>query len=229
MNCVEFRRQLAVDPQTAVVAFVQHRAECPGCADAAARALAFEHDLACVLRVAPPPRLAETILLAQATSERRKRASLRRYSVLAAAAMLALAIGVVGMRAEAEPLSAQVVAHYEGEPEALRAAEPVEPAHVVQTFAARGVVLKHVPDGIDFAEPCPIGTHRSVHVVMPTTDGAVTVFYIADVAASRVEDFARDGLLGRSLPVAGGTLILLAKTRSQFDRIGGLWTAAIAG
>jgi hypothetical protein len=227
MNCVEFRRQLAIDPSTQVADFVQHRAECPRCAEAAARATAFEQDLARALNVAVPAQFAESILLAQTTAERRLRVGLRRVSIFAAAAALVLALGIAGMRAEAEPLSAEAVEHLESEPSALSTTQPIAAAHVIQAFAKRNVALRQVPDGISFAEPCPIGKHRSVHLVMQTAHGPVTVMYIADKKALASEDFERDGLMGRTLPAAGGTLILLAKNRAEFDRIGNLWRAAI--
>ncbi|MFT3791145.1 MAG: DUF3379 family protein [Rudaea sp.] len=233
MNCVEFRRQLAIDPRATAGAdsrqsVAQHRAECPRCAEACARALAFEDDLARALAVAVPEQLAESILLAQTTAERRRRAGLRRVSIFAAAAVLVLAVGVVGMRAEAKPLSVQAVEHLESEPSALASTRPIPSALVVRAFAARHVSLRQVPDAVSYAQPCPIGEHRSVHVVMRTAQGPVTVIYIADKKAATSEDFDRAGLAGRALPAAGGTLILLAKSRAEFDHIGDLWRAAIA-
>jgi len=231
MNCVEFRRQLAIDPQMTSADFVQHRAECPRCAEAHARALAFEGDLARALNVAAPAQLAEAILLAQTTAERRRRTNLRRASMFAVAAALVLGIGVVGMRAEAKPLSVQAVEHLESEQEVLALTAPIAAAEVAATFAKRGVVLKQVPDGISFVAPCPVGAskHRSVHLVMPTTDGPLTVIYVADQKVSAAADFERDGLRGRSLPLGNGTLILLAKSPTEFDRVEALWRAAISG
>lgn len=228
MNCVEFRRQLAIDPQATAADFVQHRAECPRCAEAHARALAFEGGLARALNVAVPKQLADAILLAQTTAERRRRTSLRRVSIFAAAAVLVLAVGVVGMRVEAKPLSVQAVEHLYSEQEVLALTQPVGDAEVRQTFAKRGVALKQVPEGISFVAPCPVGRHRSVHLVMPTAGGPVTVIYVVDQSVESARNFERDGLQGRLLPVGGGTLILLAKETADFDRIAAQWREAIA-
>ena len=229
MNCVEFRRQLAIDPQATAADFVQHRAECPRCAEAHARALTFEGGLARALNVAAPAQLAEAILLAQTTAARRRRTNLRRASIFAAAAALVLALGVVGMRAEAKPLSVQAVEHLHSEEEVLALTAPVAAAEVTATFAKRGVTLKQVPDGISFVAPCPVGNHRSVHLVMPTADGPLTVIYVADQKIGAAADFERDGLRGRSLPLGNGTLILLAKSQAEFDRVEAMWRAAISG
>ena len=229
MNCVEFRRQLAIDPHANAVEFVQHRAECPRCAEAHARALAFEGSFARALNVDVPAQLAETILLAQSTAERHRRTNLRRVSIFAAAAALVLAVGVVGMRVEAKPLSVQAVEHLYSEEEVLSLTKPVAEKEVLQTFAVRGVALKHVPGNISFVAPCPVGKHRSVHLVMPTAGGPVTVIYVVDQGVEAAKDFERDGLRGRIVPVGSGTLILLAKDTTDFDRIAAQWREAIAG
>lgn len=228
MNCVEFRRQLAIDPNTQAADFVQHRAECPRCAEAHARALVFESSLGRALNVAAPARLVETILFAQTAAERRRRTGLRRASMFAAAAALVVAVGVVGMRVEAKPLSVQAVEHLHSEEEVLSLTETVPAVEVIKTFASRGVRLKQVPDDISFVAPCPVGKHRSVHLVMPTAEGPVTVIYVVDQRVAATEDFDRDGLHGRILPLGNGAVILLAKSSTEFNRIAALWRDAIA-
>src|SRR5512141_157934 len=115
MNCLEFRRQLGVDPHSTSADFVGHRQECARCAEAAVRAVEFEAALRRALNVEPSTQLAESILLAQATRQQRRRQTwMRRGGLLAMAATLVLAIGV-GMRVEARPLSAQAVEHLRGE------------------------------------------------------------------------------------------------------------------
>ena len=181
MNCVEFRRQLAIDPHASAADFVQHRAECPRCAEAHARALTFEHGLARALNVAVPAQLAEAILFAQTTAERRRRTGLRRISMFAVAAALVLAIGVVGMRAEAKPLSVQAVEHLRKEEDVLVLTKPIAANEVSEVFAKRGVVLKQVP--------LPTGLRgRS----MPVGNG--TLILLAKSSA----EFARIGNLWRA-------------------------------
>lgn len=228
MNCVEFRRQLAIEPQAVTADFARHRADCPRCAQAHARALVFEHALARALAIAAPAQLAESILLAQTTAERRRRTRLRGAAMFAAAAALVLAIGIAGMRAEAKPLSAQAVAHLYQEEQVLALTAPVSADKVVRVFAERGMRLRQVPSGISFVAPCPVGKYRSVHLVMPTASGPVSVIYLVGGGTAASEEFERDGLRGRIEPLRGGTLILLAKQTGEFDRIAALWRDAIA-
>ena len=231
MNCLEFRRQLGIDPQSVAADFASHRQECARCAEAAARALEFEAALRRALSVEPSTKLAESILLAQATQQRlRRNTYVRRGSLLALAATLVLAVGV-GMRVEASPLSAQAVDHMtHKEQGALGLTAPVAPDAVRQAFAARGISLAHdVQDRIAYVACCPMGRHLTVHMVMPENNGPVTVIYVVDDRVKEREDFQRDGWRGRSVPLGHGTLILLARESAQFDNVEASWRAALQG
>lgn len=228
MNCLEFRRQLATDPQTAEADFVRHRQECAGCADAHARALGFETSLRRALNVPLPAQLAESILLAQATAEQRKRVRLRRRGMLlAAAASIVLAFGV-GMRINAQPLPALAVGHLEGEAAVLQKVDLVSDSDVRDAFKKMGITVDQVPSGISFVACCPVGRVVSVHMVMPETNGPVTVLYLPDRHDARGE-FVHDGWLGRSVPIAHGTLVFLAHETAHFDQLEDLWRSALQG
>ena len=230
MNCLEFRRQLGVDPQPAGADFARHRQECARCAEAAARAVDFEAALRRALNVEPAAQLAESILLAQATQQQRgRRTWLRRGGLLAMAATLVVAVGL-GMRVEARPLSAQAVEHLRGEPEALTLTKAVPAASVREAFAKRGIALRHDISGeVVYVGCCPMGRHLTVHMVMPGDTGPVTVIYVVDDRARQSEDFQREGWHGRSVPIGGGTLILLARDSGQFDGIEAEWRTALQG
>ncbi|HEY2397303.1 MAG TPA: DUF3379 family protein [Rudaea sp.] len=228
MNCIEFRRQLGIDPQSAAAGFVRHRQECARCAEAAARAAEFETALRRALQIAPSPQLAESILLAQATQQNRRQAYLRRGGLLALAATLVLAVGI-GMRVEATPLSTQAVEHLREEAEVLTSVKPLPAESVRAAFAQRGLKLANIPAGVAFVGCCPMGRHLTVHMVMPEGDGPVTVIYVVDRGSSRREDFQRDGWRGRSLPLGKGTLILLARDTDHFDGVEAAWRTALAG
>lgn len=228
MNCVEFRRHLGADPQSNAVEFVRHRAECPRCADAAGRAGEFDRSLLRALNIEAPAQLADSILLAQATAERRRRATMRRGAIFAIAASLALAVGMVGMRVEAKPLSAQAVEHLHEEASKLALTADLPPAEIRDAFTQRGLSLHDVPAGISFVGCCPMGKHRTVHMVMPNAADPVTVIYVVDKRVGQREDFQRDGLQGRSVPLGAGTLILLAKSSSTFDHVEAVWSEALA-
>ncbi len=227
MNCVEFRRQLAIDPHAQSADFERHRAECARCAEAAVHAIDFDRTLRRALEVAPPAQLVESVLLAQATAQRRQRTALRRTAMLALAASLALAIGVFGTRVEATPLSTQAVDHVEKEALVLKMVTSISSKEVSDAFALRGLSLSHIPAGVSFVGCCPMGRHKTVHMLMPEGDDPVTVIYVVDVHASQREDFVRDGWSGRVLPLGAGSLILLARHATAFDRVESTWRSAL--
>jgi hypothetical protein len=228
MNCLEFRRQLGIDPHSTVADFVRHRQECARCAEAAARASEFEAALRRALHVEAKPQLAESMLLAQATQEQRRQATLRRGGLFALAAALALAVGI-GLRVEAKPLPVQAVDHLHHEAQVLMSTRPVSAESVRAAFAQRGLTLARVPDGIAFVGCCPMGKHLTVHLVMPESDGPVSVIYVVDQRSTQREDFQREGWHGRSVPLGSGTLILLARETDHFDGVEAAWREALKG
>lgn len=226
MNCLEFRRRLGIDPQCSEVDFVRHRQECSRCAEACDRASGFEASLRQALAVAPPAQLAESILLAHATRQQLQRQYYRRGAVLALAAAVVLAFGI-GMIIEAHPLAAIAVDHLKSEAEVLGMTKAVADSEVQEAFAYRGAALGKVPAGISFVACCPVGRYESVHMVMPQADGPVTVLYLTNDRHEQRKDFAQDGWIGRSVPLAHGTLVLLAHDSSHFDHMENIWRTAL--
>ena len=230
MNCLEFRRQLNSDPHNTDADFLRHRQDCPRCARAHEHAQAFETALRRTLNVPVPLQLADSILLAQATAQHRQRVRYRRNGVvLALAAMLVLAIGIGWRVTRAPPLGEAAIAHMLGaEAPMLALTTPVTPASVRRAFAERGIRLAQVPADISFVQCCPVGKFKSVHMVMPRSDGPVTVMYLADDHGAQRTDFSHAGWLGRSVPMAHGTLVMIGHDAAQFDQVQQIWQNALS-
>jgi len=227
MNCLDFRRQLNIDPQTAAADFARHRQECARCAEALERAVGFEGELRRALQIPVPMQLADSILLAQATSEQRLRMRRRRGgAVLGIAAALLLAIGI-GMQTQASPLAALAVQHLNKEAFILPMTQPIADDEVRKAFAESGINLPNVPGGISFVYCCPVGPYHSVHLVMPQHEGPLTVLYLTEDAVKAREQVTKDGWRVRSVPLAHGTLVLLAHDDSHFDQVENVWRAAL--
>ncbi len=227
MNCVEFRRELGIDPHGRAEEFVRHRAECPRCAAAAERAYAHERELARALAIEVPAQLADKLLLAQTTAELQRRTRWRRLTGFAVAATFVLAIGVVGLRVEAKPLSAQAVAHVQHEAPVLKLTHALPAAMTRAAFRNFGVELRDIPDGISSVYCCPMDQHRTVHLVMLDGDDPVSVIWLPEQLGDR-GDFEREGWRGRIAALGAGTLVLLARNSRDFDRIEAQWRAAFA-
>lgn len=230
MNCLEFRRQLGSDPGSQAAGFIAHSTECPRCAEARKRAQAFADQLARALAIDPPPQFAESILLAQRSLQQTQRRATWRGTWMALAASLALAVGIgMQVRAQAKPLPMLAIEHLGEEPFALALSAAVPPVTIRNQFASRGVELRSIPDGISYVNCCPIGRYRSVHMVMPQSEGPVTVLYVTDHREAQGQDLQAGMWHYRSVPLGQGTLVLLAVDSSRFDSLTQTWREAIQG
>jgi hypothetical protein len=229
MNCLEFRRAVAVQPRALDAQARQHREECPRCAKVHGEALRFEALLDRSLAIAVPVEMPDRILLNQTTQTRRQ-SSGRRALVWRIAAGLALAVGIGGVTWLAlvprETLAAMSVDHLRHEPMALTAQGVVSGVQVRDTFQRLGVALQRSPGDISYLQICPLGLKRSLHMVMQRPAGAVTVMFVPGATAAR-RDFAERDVLGREVSVGGGVLLMLASSRSDFDAIEAGFRAAL--
>jgi hypothetical protein len=232
MNCIDYRRQLAATPEALDAEALAHEAACPRCAQARGEAQAFESTLRSALAVPVPESLADRILLHQTTDARRERAGRRLRTTWRVAAVLALAVGAGlfwRMQLAAQPLSDLAVAHLPHEPYALTSHARVPFEEVRAMFASRGVELLRDPGAVDYLMVCPLGRDRAVHMVVQTDRGPVTVFFVPGRLERERAVWQREGLVGRTVPLADGTLVLLADRDQRFDAIESRWTQALGG
>lgn len=233
MNCLDYRRELAPEPRRESAEMQEHRRGCAGCSAHHARALGFELALKRALAVPVPDGLAERILLAQATNQRGGRGWWRylgRFAAAAAAAaMFAQGLNMFDQRQRSSPLAQQLIVHREDEPAALTAQMPLPEEDVQRPFIQRGVRLAApVPAGISYAHACPVGALGSVHMVMPEREGPVTVFFLPDHTEPR-GDYIYNDMRVRAVPMAAGTLALLATDARHFDSLEASWRLSLEG
>lgn len=230
MNCLDYRRELAPEPRRESAEMQQHRRGCANCSAHHARALGFELALKRALTVPVPDGLAERILLAQTTGVRSGHGRRRRLGWFAAAAvvLVALGLGVYQLRLFS-PLARQLVAHLKYEPAALTAHAPLPVEEVERRFVQRGVRLAAAPPaGISYAHICPVGLLGSVHMVMPEREGPVTVFFLPGHTEPR-GDYVYGDTRVRAVPMAAGTLALVAADARHFDTLEADWRRSLEG
>src|SRR3984957_539957 len=226
LNCLEFRRQLGVDPHVGGD-FAQHRQACSRCADAHARALGFEKAIRSALEIPVPEKLAESLLLAQATNaQRRHRQFRQRATWIAAAAGIVLAFGI-GLRLQAKPLPELAINHLKKEAFVLGKTQPISDESIRKAFDTFGVTMHDIPAGASFVACCPVGKYVSVHLVVPESEGPVTLLYLVDDHSEQRLDFIKDGWFGRTVPLAHGTLVLIGHDAAHFDQLETSWRNAL--
>jgi hypothetical protein len=196
----------------------------------------FEASLRAALQVPVPDGLAERILLAQTTEVRGAGHGGSRRTrpwIWRAAAGLVLAVGALGLffgvSQPVTALPALAIDHtlYHIPPERA-GPQRIAPSQVRALFAQRGVILDAVPADVHYASVCDLGPVVALHLISAQSDGAVDIYFVPGSVDPMRMDFRRSGLIGRSVPTASGTLILLSRDKVSFDAIEQAWTRALA-
>lgn len=238
MDCLEFRRRLAAEPQARDPELDAHRDGCTACAAAWERAQQGERELLAALQVPLPAGLVERVLLAQATGASRQHVRRRRLALALAASLL---LGVVGggllwRRQDAHSLPALAVAHMPEEIHSLDLTRPISAQAINKGFAVRGLHLRGpLPGDVTYVHDCPVGPYLTVHLVSRVDNTSVAVLYVPGEHAGVMRNFDRDGWRGRIVPLQHGRLVLLTDraNRQTFDRVATTvsrdWRVAIDG
>lgn len=235
MNCLDFRRRIGAEPRSRDPELLAHRDACKdGCAAFWQRAQRFEDDIEAAMAVAIPEGLADRILLAQATGERRRQLVRRRtWMALAASVLIGLAGGgMLWRQADLNSLPALAVAHMPGELDSLDLTQPMTDAQVEAGFVGRATRLKGpAPAGVTYVHDCTVGPYPAVHLVTRMNDEPVVALYMPGKMSSKTADFRRDGWEGRQVALSGGTLVVMAQgaSRGTMDAVERGWRAAIEG
>lgn len=231
MDCLEFRRRLGSEPGADDPAFVAHRDACAACRDAWTRAQQLDTAIARALAVPVPDGLADRVLLRQTTRAREDQSRhARRHVAWRIAAGLVLAVGGLTLYGVSRPASALpdlAVAHLVHEPYALTAHGLVDPGQVAAVFRARGVELRGPAVTVNYLNLCSLARDAAVHLVMQRPEGPVTVYFVVGRHDVRESDWQRGAQHGRTVPLAGGTLVMLASDPAGFDAIEREWRRLI--
>ena len=185
----------------------------------------FEAMLRRALEIPLPDQLPERILLRQTTSVRQS----PRWRIAAGVALAVAAGGVffsATRSAHALPELATEHTLYHPGPGSTATLSRVAPSQVRAIFARRGVVLKQVPAEVNYISLCELGSDLSLHMISRMPAGAVTVYFVPGRSEKMRLDFSDSGMVGRSVPLAQGALVMLGTGSTDFDAIEAHWRAA---
>lgn len=204
MTCLEFRRAVGADPGTQAPELLAHAQECAACAryrDEIQRMDPLIHR-ALKVEVGPQP--------APVRSEYRWLPQWAAAASVAAACLLGL---LLWLSAPRETFAEQLVAHVEGEPQALvRTAEAVEAARLDEILARSGVRLKAGADKISYAMSCRFRGRDVPHLVVQSDQGPVTVLLLAqERSVKRRQVFREGGFQGIVMPAPRGAVAVLGQ------------------
>jgi anti-sigma factor RsiW len=220
MSCVEFRRQLMIDPSCRDTAFLQHRTRCERCRKEVEQVDEMEKQLRELLAV-PPPRTPRARLLAEQRASRTRRAWRARNK--ATAACLVLLAGWTGMliheRIGADTLDQIVVEHIDRERAHLEERDAVAFTELVQLAGELGGDLIGDMGQVRWAGKCPVGGKLALHLVLEGEKGPVTVLvmpgrHLHDTLVVDLRQYH-----GVVMPTAFGSFAVVGPDGEPFDAI----------
>lgn len=229
MNCDEYREAISAEPSFAGGA--EHLESCAACLayrdeiraldDRIDRALAIQvPDLVLPDLPAPDPSVV-------ALSSARGQPTRRRFpmpawfaiaATVAAVALLALHFAAVGV--ERRSLADQVLAHLDGEPNALVPTNVPVPAGQVATVVPPNIAVLDGNAGlITYARTCVIDGHLVPHLVIQGVRGAITIILMPEEKVDKAIPVAGNTVEGVILPVGDGSIAIVGERGERLDDV----------
>lgn len=215
MNCLEFRRQLLIEPRQQRTELLDHARDCPSCCREYRRALEFEKRLSEALAIASPAGLDSRILLGQQMARRKPRARTWRQLQIAAGILLALGIALLSEHLGSDndrvnELRGEVVAHIEDEPATLQASGNIEADRMNSLFATFGLKQLGSLGEVRYAGICDIGERKGIHIVVQGKTRPVALVLLPGERIRTPAPIRTLSLTGVIVPTEYGSLAVVA-------------------
>lgn len=226
MDELEFRRRLFSDPTAVDTELQRAIQQDPAKQQLQQELLQLDTQLQQAMQVAVPQDLAERLMLNQQLAGFRQQKRRRQWTYGIAAAV-ALTAGLVQLRFElvyfGNDLGSYALAHVYHEASALVSQNEQLPSATVNTLMASFALKLDGFDGqVRYARFCSFRGVRSLHLILDTPDGPVTVFVLPkDHGWQPNQGFADDNFHGQSLALTGADLVLVATKQQQLAPIAG--------
>ena len=226
MNCMDFRRQLLIDPNHKDDEMILHERECASCSTQAQQSALFESNLKQALAVEVPQGLADRIKTHQGAVERVRVRVLRPWKY-AMAASLVLMFGIIGLLSyqnitlnQSDGLLQQAVLdHIKGELHHLAEHNNVQLAELNQIMSPLGVQAVADIGPVNFAGLCNIRKHLGVHMVLAGAQGPVTVIIMSDEMIDRDARIENTRFSGVILPQKHGSVAVVGEQGESLNEI----------
>ena len=211
MNCIDFRRRVLTNPRQLGEEAREHALACAACREFLDKQREMDAELFAAMQVAPPDGLADRILVARGLRRRRW--------IWPIAAAIVLATGAAALwplLSPADPLGREAITHVALEPQSFSTVTTVPGDFLPALLSEQGVKMAKTVGQVTYARICPMAGRVARHLVMRTTDGAVTIFLLPDDPNRRQRAVTqRDGMAAITIPAAKGTIAIVANSLDQ--------------
>ncbi|USD36686.1 DUF3379 family protein [Ferrimonas sp. SCSIO 43195] len=219
MDELEFRRQAYADPNNQEQDFIDAISQEAPRQSFVDELQQMDDHLAAAMKVAPPEDLANRILLQQNLNQFQRQKKQQRFH-LAAAASVAFVIGL-SLTFIRQPVSLgdHALAHVAHE---AGFADKVDEAVSLQALntklASFGGKMEQMPGHIYYANYCDFDGVRSLHMVMDTPDGKMTVFFVPkEQNKSMSPEFGNDKYTGEAFEMGRFQIAVVGGKQQHID------------
>lgn len=212
MDELEFRRRIYADPETTDSDVVEAAK-----ADESKRSFwneqkQLDKQLKRVLKVDVPEDLASKLIWQQSTDEfnRYKRRS-RWYLAMAASVAFTIGIGLTMWYHQPLSIGGQALAHMQyAEMETAHSLLPADLNMVNAKLASFGGSFSEMLDGVEVVNYCHLSTVRSLHLILDTPQGKMSVFVIPERGDITVpSEFSDDQYHGESIKMRHANVMIV--------------------
>lgn len=203
----------------------EHVERCPECHGYRERVFALDRMIEQALLIPVPP-LAMPDLpdidMSDVVALPKRRPGPITWLALAAGVVAAAVLGfrMLGSGLDYPSLEAEILAHLDHEPYALRVTdEPVAESRLERVVPARLARLDHSAGLITYAQSCVINGHRVPHLVIQGERGPVTILLMPEETVSEAQPIAGETVDGIILPVGEGSIAIIGEKGENLERI----------
>lgn len=216
MNCEDYKQAIATDPS--YDGGEVHVAECAACQAYRDDMQALERKIAKALALEVPelrmPELADIDTKNVVTLPARRRFTTPTWLAVAATVVVAAFVGIrmYGNDVTYPSLSAEILAHLDHEPYALRVTDvPVSDKKLTSVVPASIANMSHDVGLITYAQTCVINGKDVPHLVIQGKRGPVTILLMPDEMVDGAVELHGESINGVILPVGSGSIAIIGE------------------
>lgn len=224
MNCKDYKQAIATDPS--YNGGEVHVAECAACQAYRDDMQALERKIEKALALKVPelriPELADIDTKNVVTLPARRRFTTPTWLAVAAMVVVAAFVGIrmYGNDVTYPSLSAEILAHLDHEPYALRVTDvPVSDKKLTSVVPASIANLNHDAGLITYAQTCVINGKDIPHLVIQGKRGPVTILLMPDEMVDGAVEFHGESINGVILPVGRGSIAIIGESDENLQDI----------
>ena len=224
MNCEEYREAIAADP--AFDGGASHVAECSSCQAYQREVQALNIRIAKAMLIDVPelrmPELPDIDTSGVTALPARKRSMAPVWFAIAATVVLATSISVrmSGVFESHDSLAAEVLAHIDHEPGALRATNAVvSDDQLARAVPALLATYERGESLITYAQPCVINGNTVPHLVVQGQYGPITILLMPDEKIAEATTLDGENVKGIIIPVGDGSIAIVGDRNEPLEAI----------